>query len=213
MLPESFDKLLSYIRPSLLIDKRMAWLRGGPILPELRLYCMLRWLAGGSYYSDIYMYVGILKLSFYRICWHTIFALYDCKELKLTFPQTREECWEAASGFTSISRSKAIVNCVGAINGYLLHTEAPPKAVVGNVRSYFSGHYQQYGVNIQACCDHLSRFTYIAIAGPGVMNDNQAINEVDITELISNIPFPYCVIGDAAYTSTESLVPMFYGPD
>jgi hypothetical protein len=81
------------------------------------------------------MYVGILKSSFYRICWHTIFAFYDCK---LTFPQTCEECWEAASGFTSISPGEAIVNCVGAIDGYILHTEAP----------YFSGHYQQYGVNI-----------------------------------------------------------------
>jgi hypothetical protein len=45
------------------------------------------------------------------------------------------------------------------------------------------------------------------------MNDNQAINEVDITELICNIPFPYCVIGDAVYTVTESLFPMFYGLD
>jgi hypothetical protein len=96
------------------------------------------------------------------------------------------------SAFTSISHGEAIVNCVGAIYGYLLHTEAPPKSVIGNVRSYFSGHYQQYGVNIQACCDHLSRFTYIAVAGPGVMNDNQAINEVNIAELISNLPFGFC---------------------
>jgi hypothetical protein len=45
------------------------------------------------------------------------------------------------------------------------------------------------------------------------MNDNQAINEVDIAELISNLPFSYCVFGDAAYTATEHLVPMFYGAD
>jgi DDE superfamily endonuclease len=67
--------------------------------------------------------------------------------------------------------------------------EAPPKSVIGNVWAYFSGHYQRYGVNVQACCDHLSHFTYISVAGPGVMNDNQAINEVNIAELITNLPF------------------------
>jgi hypothetical protein len=41
------------------------------------------------------------------------------------------------------------------------------------------------------------------------MNDNQAINKVDIAELISNLPFSYCVIRDAAYTATEHLVRMF----
>jgi hypothetical protein len=122
------------------------------------------------------MYVGVSKSSFYCICWQTIFTLYDCEQLKISFPQTNEECREVASAFASISRGEAIVNCVGAIDGYLLHTAAPPKSVIGNVRSYFSGHYQQYGVNIQACCDHLLRFTYIAVACPGVMNDNQAIN-------------------------------------
>jgi DDE superfamily endonuclease len=60
------------------------------------------------------------------------------------------------------------------------HTHTQKQDLVGNDRSYYSGHYKQYGNNVQACCDHLSRFTYIAVAGPGVMNDNQAINEVDI---------------------------------
>jgi hypothetical protein len=45
------------------------------------------------------------------------------------------------------------------------------------------------------------------------MNDNQVINKVDIAELISNLPFSYCVIGDAAYSPTKSLVPMFYSLD
>jgi hypothetical protein len=52
----------------------------------------------------------------------------------------------------------------------------------------FSGHdYQWYGINVQVCADHLSRFTYIAAAGPRVMNDNMAIHEVDIAELIKEL--------------------------
>jgi DDE superfamily endonuclease len=94
-----------------------------------------------------------------------------------------------------------------------MEIEAPSHKIVGNVRAHFFGHYQRYGVNIQACCDHLSRFTYIGLAGPGVMNDNQAIHQISIGKKIANLPFGWCVIGDAAYSVTEQLVPMYYGAD
>ena len=53
MLMSSFDKLLSYIRESLKVDSGMAWLHGCEIIPEISLYCMLHYLAGGSY-TDIF---------------------------------------------------------------------------------------------------------------------------------------------------------------
>ena len=58
---------------------------------------------------------------------------------------------------------------------YLVAINTPPSLVVGNVRSYFSGHYQHYGVNVQAVCDHLCHFTYFAFASPGSVNDCDAI--------------------------------------
>jgi hypothetical protein len=115
--------------------------------------------------------------------------------------------------FATISHGRAITNCVGVCDGFLLEIEAPRREVVGNVRSYFSGHYQRYGVNCQAVSDHLSRFIYFAIAGPGVMGDNSAVREVDLISLIDNLPVPFCVIGDAAYQPTEHLVAMYYGAD
>jgi DDE superfamily endonuclease len=45
------------------------------------------------------------------------------------------------------------------------------------------------------------------------MNDNQAIHEVDIGQLIENLPLGYCVLGDTAYTATKQLIPMYYGED
>jgi hypothetical protein len=39
------------------------------------------------------------------------------------------------------------------------------------------------------------------------MNDNQAIHEVDIGSMIKKIPLGFCVLGDAAYTASERLVP------
>jgi hypothetical protein len=63
---------------------------------------------------------------------------------------------------------------------------------------YYSGRYKQYGVNIQACCYHLSPSTFITVVGPGEINDNQAIHKVDICSLIAKmIPRNYCIIGDA----------------
>ena len=198
----SFDKLLVLIRDQLEADQSQAARRGGAIMPEIRLYCTLRWLGGGSY-QDICIFVGIHQASFYRIAWQTIFAIVNCPELRLRFPQTLEECAVAAENFATISRGRAITNCVGAIDGFLLEIIAPPRHIVGNVRSYFSGHYQRYGINCQAVSDHLSRFIYFAVAGPGVMGDNTAVHEVDLFDLIDNLPVPYCVIDDAAYQLTE----------
>ena len=76
----SFDKLLSYIRESLEVDSNMAWLQGGEIIPEILLYCMLRYLAGGSY-TDIFFFVGISSASFYCVIWKTMYAIVRCEEL------------------------------------------------------------------------------------------------------------------------------------
>jgi len=131
----------------------------------------------------------------------------------LKFPQTRAECIEAAAGFESISTSRAIQNCVSVVDGFLMKIVTPPGWIVGNVRSYFSGHYQCYGVNVQAASDHLSRFTYFAVAGPGVMNNNIAKAEVDLNLLVECLPFGYCVIADAAYQPSERWVPVYCGSD
>ena len=87
--------LLSFLRNHIEVISSMASIRGGEILPELCLYCCLRYLAGGSY-TDIMFFTGI---------------------------------------------------------------------------SAASGHYQAYGVNVQAACDHHCQFTFIGVAGPGVMGD------------------------------------------
>ena len=80
MLMSSFDKLLSYIRESLEVDSDMAQLQGGEIIPEILLYCTLRYLAGGCY-TDISFFVGISSASFYHVIWKTMYAIVQCEEL------------------------------------------------------------------------------------------------------------------------------------
>lgn len=94
-----------------------------------------------------------------------------------------------------------------------MRIKVPRKTEVGNVRSYFSGHYQCYGMNIQAVCDHHCRFLYFAVAAPGVTGDREAIHHCNLNDLIEALPLGTCVIGDNAYEPTERMVPIYGGLD
>ena len=145
----SFNKILTVIKDVLKTDEDMGKIRGGSISPSICLFCTLRYLSGGSY-LDISSLTGISKTSFYTVVWRTIDAIVNSEDALLNnihFPNTNEECERAAAGFESIS-TFAITNCVSVLDGYLLSIQTPPAKVVGNVRSYFSGHYQMYGVAV-----------------------------------------------------------------
>jgi hypothetical protein len=51
MSSESFDKLVEILRPWLTVNAMKAFARSpaGPIIPEIRFHCLIRYLAGGSY--------------------------------------------------------------------------------------------------------------------------------------------------------------------
>ena len=206
----SFQKLVDFIRTEVDVDESQAGKRGGKIIPELCVYCTLRYLAGGSY-TDIHLQTGVSVPSFYRVIWKTMIAINNVEILKPVFPQSPEECAEEAAGFTSRSWSAAIDNCVSAIDGWLLKIQVPPKKVVGNVRSYFSGHYQCYGISVQAACDHHCRFQFLGIGGPGSMYDNDSYKESGLLELVEKLPGYYCAIGDNAYQPSEHCIPVFGG--
>ena len=181
MAPASFKKLLSVIEQDIEVDRKMTDLWGGAILPDICLYVCLRWLAGGSY-SDIMYFTGISSSSFYRVLWRTIQAINQSKSemLSIKFPTTTAEARDAAMGFQSVSQGGCIWNCVAAVDGYHLQIQTPSKVEAKNVKSFFSGHYQTYGVNVQAACDSNCRFSFLGIAGPGVMGDREAIEQVSL---------------------------------
>ena len=155
----SFDKLVEKIRAPLSVNPEQASNRGGPIIPEVCLYCTLRWLSGGSY-LDVTDIAGVSTASFYRILWKTIRAIIAEPSLGIVWPKTLPSVNQVVSAFTDISDDGVIDNCAGVVDGYLARIRVPVKRVVGNVRSYFSGHYQCYGVNVQAVADSHSRFLY-----------------------------------------------------
>ena len=172
----------------------------------------LRWLAGGSY-LDITDISGVSCASFYRIVHKTLAAIEAEPSLAIRWPKGNAEVNQIVAGFTGISDDGVIDNCGGVLDGYLARIRVPVKSVVGNVRSYFSGHYQCYGLNLQAVADHHSRFLYLAVAAPGVTADRCALQQCDLNDLIESLPMGICIIGDAAYEATEHLVPIYHGND
>jgi hypothetical protein len=157
--------------------------------------------------------------SLYRVVWKTIRAINNTKGhpadttalLSINFPSSVEEAEEAALGFQSMSTQNCIWNCVTAIDGYHLQITTPSKKDAKNVRSFYSGHYQTYRVNVQASCDHNCKFSFIGVAGPGALGDREALQQVSLGSLIEKLPALFCAIGDCAYCPTEHLVPIFRG--
>lgn len=134
---------------------------------------------------DICALVFIPHSTFYYILWKTCDAINDCPGLAFCLPRTNAELRRALAGFEGISTQGVMQGCIGAIDGWLCPIVVPPSSIAGNVHSFFSGHYQRYGVNVQAIVDHLGRFIYIAVAAPGSQADITALRRTSLPYILS----------------------------
>ena len=210
----SFLKLCSLIHPFLQVDQAMSTIRTGkgPITTEITLHCLLRWLGGGSY-LDIRLCAGISIATFYRVCYQCVEAILCCAELSYSFPSTAEEFEDAAKGFRECSSNGVIDGCVGCVDGLLLQIQTPASNETGNVKAYFSGHYQAYGINVQAACDAQCRFTFASLAAPGGANDIAAFRKTTLHSQVLNLPLGKYLIGDNAYVCSEHFLTPFSGDE
>jgi hypothetical protein len=175
---ESFVKLCSMLEPHLCVDEKMSNIRTtkGKITTEIALHCLLRWLLAGGSYIDIRLSAGISRSSFYRCIHSAMNAIASMEEISiLSFPPNDDEISKLADDFKDISGTGGILNgCVGVLDGFLLQTCTPSvRGSNGNVKAYFSGHYQCYGINVQGICDSKCRFIFLASAAPAA-NDKQS---------------------------------------
>jgi DDE superfamily endonuclease len=208
----SFTKLCSILHPHLTMNAEMSSLRTkkGPITTEIALHCLLRWMAGGSY-LDIRLCAGVSKSSFYLCVYRCIDAILQCKELAYSFPTENESIKIAANEWKELSSSGVINGCVACMDGLLLRIQTPSSKETGNVKAYFSGHYQDYGINVQAACDSRCRFVFVQLAAPGGVNDIAAFRKSHLRQMIDNLPLGYYVIGDNAYVCSEHILTPFPG--
>ena len=207
---QSFRGLVEILGPDLVVDESYAARRGGAICPSYCVFFALRYLAGARY-QDIAELCQASPAAVYSCIHKTLISITERMAHLIQFPQTVDECTVVANGFTNRSYESAITNCVGAIDGYLMAIKVPSQAEVGNVKSYYSGHYARYGVNVQAVCDSECRFTFISVASPGSVNDRVAYTQSGVSEVVEQLPLDFAVIADAAYAPSEHCLPMYYG--
>ena len=69
---DAFNALVEFLREALTMDEHMANIRSvaGVIIPEIRLHCLIRFIAGESYLVICAM-VNIHHSTFYQIIWAT----------------------------------------------------------------------------------------------------------------------------------------------
>jgi len=132
-------------------------------------------------------------------------AINKRSNLSYNLPNTPEEIEKASDGFKYISSHDVMEGCVGAIDGILLRTITPPKKSVGHVKSFFSGHYYAYGLNILAACDHQCRFLYVACQAPGGSNDITAYKNSTLPSYVEGLPISRFIVGDNAYVPSEHI--------
>ena len=210
MSHKSFQKLVRILQPRISRDKNMAKVKTsgkGPNTSEVALHCLLRWLAGGSY-LDIHISAGLSVPLFYCIIYLCIDAILAAEDFHYEFPTNVEK---AAEDFQNISSNSAIQGCVACIDGYFLSIQTPSSNKTQNVKAYYSGHCCKYGVNVQAACDHRSRFVSVCIAAPDGVNDIAAFRKTKVRELIHDLPIGKYAIGDNACVCTEHLLTPFSG--
>ena len=210
----SFTKLCDILRSDVEADAQMSWIRTSKssITVEIMLHCLLRWLSGGSY-QDIRISVGISSASLFTCIYKCINAILNANELSYKFPSTQTELDAAARNFEALSSHGAIKGCVACLDGYLLRIQVPSTRETGNVKAYFSGHYQTYGINVQAACDHKCRFVYACVAAPGGVNDISALRKTKWSQIINNLPVGKFVVGHNAYVCSEHLLTPFSGDE
>jgi hypothetical protein len=209
MTLESFNLLLSWLRPLLVVDElqsRRASSGIASISPEIMLHCTLLYLAGESY-DNIQRVAQISKPSFYRVVWRTVHAINEIPQLQIKLPSTTNaELQQVKDGFSQLSMQNMMDGCVGALGGWLCTIYEPSLRSVPNSSDYYSDKYQVYGMNVQAMCDSVGRFLYFKVTDLTNASDWTASSSLTIANWIDNLPDNHFVVAENAYLRSEKLV-------
>ena len=152
---EAFNKLVFILSPSLQRNNMYSHL-STPISPIIIVGI---YLAGGKL-SDIRHVFGVSVAEAYNCIECFIERTLCCDSMRITLPQNPEE-WDAvSSGFAKVSQDELFGGCVGAVDGFFQAITCPTVSEVSNQTLYYSGHYENFGLNCQAICTHDLTFIY-----------------------------------------------------
>jgi len=140
-------------------------------------------------------------------------AVNNTKELAITFPKLPSELQKSAAKFAAKSHGGELNGCIAALDGWLCRIQVPPASETMNWSSYFSGHYQCHGLNVQAACDAACRFLFVSIRCPGGTGDSKAFYGTRLATFLQELPAGYYIVADNAYTLLANVLIPYSGTD
>lgn len=212
LTPESFDKLLQFVGPSI-----THYSPREPINVKDRLSVTLRYLATGESISSL-SYVYRLGISTTKsIIDETLCAIYNNLREKVIPNPSMEDLRRCATGF---AETWNMPNCVGAIDGKHIRIKCPSKtgSEYFNYKKYFS-------IVLLAICDSKYRFIAVDVGAKGRQNDGGVYHSSSIGQKLKNnnfnmpepqqVPFgpvlPHFLVGDAAFALKSYMMSPFTG--
>jgi hypothetical protein len=84
---------------------------------------------------------------------------------------------------------------------------------VKRVQSYFSGHYQCYGLNVQATCDANCQLTSLYVLCPSGTSDSKAFYALQMYNLVEDLPNGFHVLGDNTCMLSPTLLIPYSGKE
>ena len=215
MSRQMFDDLVEELRVPLTVSyaQSMRSTSGNePIYPEVIVAIGLRILGPSDTIGSCADNYGLSVASTKRVFDLFLNAIdYNetCRAMIIKLPRGEDELRDLAQRWLDVSTCPQHLfwGHIGAIDGWFPRTEMPRG--VSNQADYFSGHYQAYGLNIQAMCDPDLLFLYVAVADPGKINDVRALSRcTGLIDWFETLPDWCFVSADNAYPLTiKMLVP------
>ena len=212
MTYETWNRLYVVLSPKLQPKRYTPRIRDRQVTVQIIIGLGLRWLTGTDLSSCRHIF-KVSRTEAYRCAKKFLNAVLQTRTLQIKLPKHRHQWEEVKKGFRRRSRKGVMIGCCGALDGIFIRTNSPKYSEVANVRSYYSGHYEHYGLNCQGMCDAYLRFMYFGIVSPGSTNDNISYTRTgELIDAIESLGIGEFVASDAAYTVTEHLWTPFTGP-
>ena len=199
----TFDKLVEILKPYLVSSRRRG--QKGRVPVEFKVAMTLRWLAGGSY-LDLCLVYQVSKATLFGTVEAVTGAICASGAGAFYLPTTDSQRRTMANGFALRSTHAVLRDCVGAIDGLFIKTRAPSPRETPNIRRYRSGHKNGFGLNLQACRDSQLYFYAASLNCPGATNDSVAWDHSHMSAFCRTLPYPYYLVGDAAYPFSDTLL-------
>jgi hypothetical protein len=172
----------------------------GPICPDVRRACAIRWFSGASEY-DLMTTYGIGHSDTVQSYKYVVDAINSHPKFNIEYPKDHDDQRQIARGFHNVS-SAGFRCCAGAIDGILIWIHKPSKKDCMDVGcsdgKFMCSRKKKFGLNCQAVCDVRGRILDISIMYPGSSSDCLAFEGMSLFHQLENglLAPGLCLFGD-----------------